>query len=183
MLVQTCANVYLNILKLQKWKVTIKPLVRDLMWNKASFNKWRKQSTAVTSPRKGVPLKRTKGQEGVLSRTWQESLVFVMCLCLVYRVGWLEWKKKHISSPESPRTMWGKSATVIRHQAETLWTWYVWCKSQTAYHLNDTIPLVKHGGGNINLWVCISSAGTEALVRLERIMEVSKYLQASVRQG
>ncbi|KAF4081800.1 hypothetical protein AMELA_G00165310, partial [Ameiurus melas] len=52
-----------------------------------------------------------------------------------------------------------------------------------------TTSTVKYGGDIIVLWFCFSSAGTGALVKIERIMESSKFqsileqtLQASVRQ-
>lgn len=51
-------------------------------------------------------------------------------------------------------------------------------------------PTVKHGGGSIMLRRCFSTAGTGALVKIERVMDNSKYqsiltqnMQASVRQS
>uniref|UniRef100_A0AAZ3PHI0 Transposase n=1 Tax=Oncorhynchus tshawytscha TaxID=74940 RepID=A0AAZ3PHI0_ONCTS len=38
-----------------------------------------------------------------------------------------------------------------------------------------TILKVKHGGGNIMLWVCFSAAGTGRLVRIEGKMNGAKY--------
>ena len=37
------------------------------------------------------------------------------------------------------------------------------------------IPMMKHGGGSIILWVCFSAAGTRRLVRLEGKMNGEKY--------
>ena len=54
---------------------------------------------------------------------------------------------------------------------------YVWQKSNTAHHPNNSIPPVKHGGGNILLWGCFSAAGTGALVRIEGKMDGAKYCQ------
>jgi hypothetical protein len=41
---------------------------------------------------------------------------------------------------------------------------YVWCKLNTAHHPQNITPTVKHGGGNIMLWGCFSSAGPGKLV-------------------
>ena len=43
------------------------------------------------------------------------------------------------------------------------------------WHKPNTIPTVKHGGGSIMLWGCISSAGTGKLVRIEGMMGGAKY--------
>ena len=39
----------------------------------------------------------------------------------------------------------------------------------------DTTPTVKHGGGSIMLWGCLSAAGTGRLIRIEEKMNVAKY--------
>ena len=38
-----------------------------------------------------------------------------------------------------------------------------------------TYPTVKHDGGSIMLWGCVSAAGTERLVRIEAKMNRDKY--------
>ncbi|KAK3522444.1 hypothetical protein QTP86_011011 [Hemibagrus guttatus] len=52
---------------------------------------------------------------------------------------------------------------------------HVWRKPGTAHHLPNTIPTVKHGGGSIMLWGCISATGTRRLVRIERKMNAAMY--------
>ena len=47
-------------------------------------------------------------------------------------------------------------------------------KSNTAHHPKNTIPIVKHSGGSILLWGCLSSAGTGALVWMEGKMDGAK---------
>ena len=41
-----------------------------------------------------------------------------------------------------------------------------------------TIPSVKHDGGSIMLWGCVSAAGTERLVRIEAKMNGAKVQRA-----
>ena len=53
--------------------------------------------------------------------------------------------------------------------------YYVWRKLNTAHHLKNTIPIVKHGVGGIMLWGCFSSAGTGALVRIEGKIDGAKH--------
>ena len=50
----------------------------------------------------------------------------------------------------------------------------VWRKPNTSHHPENTIPTVKHGGGSM-LWGCFSSAGTGKLVRIEGMMDGTKY--------
>ena len=52
---------------------------------------------------------------------------------------------------------------------------YVWRKPNTSHHPKDTIPTVKHGGGSIMLWGCLSPARTGKLVRIEGMMDGAKY--------
>uniref|UniRef100_A0A9J7ZUS7 Uncharacterized protein n=1 Tax=Cyprinus carpio carpio TaxID=630221 RepID=A0A9J7ZUS7_CYPCA len=44
---------------------------------------------------------------------------------------------------------------------------HVWRKPGTTHQLANTIPTVKHGGGNIMLWGCFLAAGTGRLVGIE----------------
>ena len=52
---------------------------------------------------------------------------------------------------------------------------YVWRKSGEAYKEKNTIPTVKHGGGNILLWGCFSSNGTGNLVPIHGKMDSIAY--------
>lgn len=48
-------------------------------------------------------------------------------------------------------------------------------KTNTANHPENTIPTVKHGGGNIMLWGYSSSAGTGKLVKVDRKVNGAKH--------
>ena len=47
------------------------------------------------------------------------------------------------------------------------WTRHVWRKRNAEYNPKNTIPNVKHGGGNLMLWGCFSAKGTGRLHRIE----------------
>ena len=53
---------------------------------------------------------------------------------------------------------------------------YVWRKKGEAYKPKNTVPTVKHGGGNIMLWGCFSSSGTGNLVKVQGIMKKEDYI-------
>ncbi len=47
----------------------------------------------------------------------------------------------------------------------------VWRRRNAAYDPKNTIPTIKHGGGNIMLWGCFSAKGTEQLHRIKGTMD------------
>ncbi len=53
----------------------------------------------------------------------------------------------------------------------------VWRRRNDAYDPKNTIPTVKHGGGNIMLWACFSAKGTGQLHRIKRTMDGVMYCQ------
>ena len=54
---------------------------------------------------------------------------------------------------------------------------YVWRKKGESYKPKNTVPTVKHGGGNIMLWGCFSSSGTGNLVNVQGIMRKEDYIR------
>ncbi len=53
----------------------------------------------------------------------------------------------------------------------------VWRRRNAAYDPKNTIPTVKHGGGNIMLWGCFSAKGTGQLHRIKGTMDGAMYHQ------
>ncbi len=53
----------------------------------------------------------------------------------------------------------------------------VWRRRNAAYDPKNTIPAVKHGGGNIMLWGCFSAKGTGQLHRIKGTMDRAMYRQ------
>ena len=51
----------------------------------------------------------------------------------------------------------------------------VWRKRNAEYNSKNTIPTVKHGGGNLMLWGCFSAKGTGQLHRIEGRMNGAMY--------
>ena len=67
--------------------------------------------------------------------------------------------KRHVG--DSPniwkKVLWSDETRIelFGHQGKH----YVWHKPNISHHPEDTIPTVKHGGGSIMLWGCLSSSG------------------------
>ncbi|KAK1802082.1 hypothetical protein P4O66_004425 [Electrophorus voltai] len=53
----------------------------------------------------------------------------------------------------------------------------IWRENGTAYDPKNTIPTVKHGGGNIMLWGCFSAKGPSHLVHIPGKMDSTAYLE------
>ncbi len=53
----------------------------------------------------------------------------------------------------------------------------VWRRRNAAYDPKNTIPTVKHGGGNIMLWGCFSAKGTGQLHRIKGMLDGAMYHQ------
>ena len=51
----------------------------------------------------------------------------------------------------------------------------VWRKRNAEYNPKNTIPTVKHGGGNLMLWGCFSAKGTGRLYHIEGRMNGAMY--------
>lgn len=54
---------------------------------------------------------------------------------------------------------------------------YVWRKKDEAHNPKNTIPTVKHGGGNLMFWGSFSASGPGSLVKVNGIMKKEQYLE------
>lgn len=52
----------------------------------------------------------------------------------------------------------------------------VWRKKNTAYEKKNLAPTVKHGGGGVMVWGCMSAGGVGELVFIDGIMDKTVYL-------
>ncbi|GFX93000.1 transposable element Tc1 transposase [Trichonephila clavipes] len=52
----------------------------------------------------------------------------------------------------------------------------VWRKPNTSHHPKHTIPTVKHGGGSVMVWGCMTALGVGNLVFIDGIMHKTAYL-------
>lgn len=89
----------------------------------------------------------------------------------------LEFAKRHLEQPLQfwQNVLWSDETKIELFGENS--KKYVWRKAGTANEPANTIPTVKHGGGNIMLWGCFSAAGTGSLVRIEGVMDSKKYIQ------
>ncbi len=88
--------------------------------------------------------------------------------------GCLKFAKDHLDDPEEAwaKVMWSDETKIELVGINA--TRRVWRK-KNEYNPKNTIPTVKHGGGNIMLWGCFSAEGTGRLHRIEGRMNGAMY--------
>ena len=87
----------------------------------------------------------------------------------------LKFTKEHLDDPEeaSEKVMWSDETKIGLFGIKS--TPRVWSKRNAEYNPKNTIPTVKHGGGNLMLWGCFSAKGTGRLQRIEGRMNGAMY--------
>uniref|UniRef100_A0AAZ3NQ95 Transposase Tc1-like domain-containing protein n=1 Tax=Oncorhynchus tshawytscha TaxID=74940 RepID=A0AAZ3NQ95_ONCTS len=86
----------------------------------------------------------------------------------------LKFANDHLDDPEEEweKVMWSDETKIELFGLNS--TRCVWRKKDE-YNPKNTIPTVKHGGGNIILWGCFSAKGTGRLHRIEGRMDGAMY--------
>uniref|UniRef100_A0A8C7WCT5 Transposase n=1 Tax=Oncorhynchus mykiss TaxID=8022 RepID=A0A8C7WCT5_ONCMY len=87
----------------------------------------------------------------------------------------LKFANDHLDDPEEEweKVMWSDETKIELFGVNP--TCRVWRKKKDEYNPKNTIPTVKHGGGNIILWGCFSAKGTGRLHRIEGRMDGAMY--------
>ena len=87
--------------------------------------------------------------------------------------------KEHLDDPEEAweKVMWSDETKIELFGINS--TRRVWRKRNAEYNPKNTIPTVKHGGGNLMLWGCFSGKGTG---RIEGWMNGAMYREILGRQ-
>ena len=94
----------------------------------------------------------------------------------------LKFAKEHLDDPEEAweKVMWSDETKIELFGINS--TRRVWRKRNAEYNLKNTIPTVKHGGGNLMVGVCFSAKGKGRLHRIEGRMTGAMYRESSGRQ-
>ncbi|KAI4880065.1 hypothetical protein NFI96_013370 [Prochilodus magdalenae] len=89
----------------------------------------------------------------------------------------LKFAREHLDVPEEywENVIWSDETKVELFGKNT--TRRVWRKVNAELHPKNTIPTVKHGGGNIILWGCFSAKGPGRLVRVHERMNGAMYCE------
>ncbi len=87
----------------------------------------------------------------------------------------LKFAKDHLDDTEEAweKVMWSDETKIELFGISS--TRRVWRKKKDEYNPKNTIPTVKHGGGNTMLWGCFSAKGTGRLHRIEGRMDGAMY--------
>ncbi|KAJ4928806.1 hypothetical protein JOQ06_004431 [Pogonophryne albipinna] len=87
----------------------------------------------------------------------------------------LKFARKHLDDPEEDwvNVIWSDDTKIELFGKNS--TRRVWRRKNAELHPKNTIPTVKHGGGNIMLWGCFSAKGPRRLIRVKERMNGAVY--------
>ncbi|KAK3506513.1 hypothetical protein QTP70_005278 [Hemibagrus guttatus] len=87
----------------------------------------------------------------------------------------LKFAREHLDDPEEDweNVIWSDETKIELFGKNS--TCRVWRRKNAELHPKNTIPTVKHGGGNIMLWGCFSAKGPGRLIRVKERMKGAMY--------
>ncbi|KAK3558597.1 hypothetical protein QTP86_021668, partial [Hemibagrus guttatus] len=87
----------------------------------------------------------------------------------------LKFAREHLDDPEEDweNVIWSDETKIELFAKNS--TCRVWRRKNAELHPKNTIPTVKHGGGNIMLWGCFSAKGPGRLIRVKERMNGAMY--------
>uniref|UniRef100_A0AAY5KJB4 Transposase Tc1-like domain-containing protein n=1 Tax=Esox lucius TaxID=8010 RepID=A0AAY5KJB4_ESOLU len=163
----------------------------------AIIRTWKKFKMAVNLPRSGAPCKISPHGASMImrkvrdqARTTRQDLVNdlkragttvskktisnTLCRHGLKSIR-LKFANDHLDDPEEEweKVMWSDETKIELFGLNS--TRCVWRKKKDEYNPKNTIPSVKHGGGNIIILECISAKGTGRLHRIEGRMDGAMY--------
>ncbi|KAK3568583.1 hypothetical protein QTP86_009307 [Hemibagrus guttatus] len=87
----------------------------------------------------------------------------------------LKFAREHLDDPEEDweNVIWSDETKIELFGKNS--TCHVWRRKNAELYPKNTIPTVKHGGGNIMLWGCFSAKGPGRLIRVKERMNGAMY--------
>ncbi|KAK3574559.1 hypothetical protein QTP86_010173 [Hemibagrus guttatus] len=87
----------------------------------------------------------------------------------------LKFAREHLDDPKEDweNVIWSDETKIELSGKNS--TCRVWRRKNAELHPKNTIPTVKHGGGNIMLWGCFSAKGPGRLIRVKERMNGAMY--------
>ncbi len=156
------------------YKTIAKQLGEKVTTVGAIIRKWKKHKITVNLPRSRAPCKLSPRGVSVIMRTvrnqprtTREDLINDL------KAAGTIVTKKTIGNTLCREGLWSDETKIELFGINS--TRRVWRRRNAAYDPKNTIPTVKHGGGNIMLWGCFSAKGTGHLHRIKGTMDGAMY--------